>query len=176
MKNLKRFTNYLNFNDPKVFKKVFLEYHKPLCVFAYSYLKDRQLSEDIVQETFGKLWGSKVNMKSKKSLKSFLFVCVKNNCLNYRKKESRKNKIFEDYGFMESNSIFEYNTMEADLCAKINQFINELSPQSKRIMMLALREHSNSEIADEMKISENTVKTHKSRAYKVLREKINNLF
>ena len=176
MKNLKGFTSYLNFNDPKTFKKIFLKYHLPLCLFAHSYLKDMQLSEDIVQETFSRFWNDKVNIRSEATLKSFLYLCVKNNCLNYLKMEARRNKKLENYSYLESNSLYEYNVMEAELYSKMNQFINELPPKSKNIMLLALREHSNSEIAEEMNISENTVKVHKNRAYKVLRKKLKHFF
>jgi len=43
---------------------------------------------------------------------------------------------------------------------------------SKKVLLLALQDKSNEEIAADLGITINTVKTHKSRAYKVLRGKL----
>ena len=42
----------------------------------------------------------------------------------------------------------------------------------KKVLLLALQEYSNEQIAEELNIKINTVKTHKSRAYQVLRKKL----
>ena len=46
----------------------------------------------------------------------------------------------------------------------------------KKVLLLALRENSNEEIAEILNIAINTVKTHKARAYKVLRKNLTDLF
>jgi RNA polymerase sigma-70 factor (ECF subfamily) len=176
MKKLGKLTDRFNFHDPVAFKKVFIKYHKALCLFAYTYVKDLQKSEDIVQETFTKLWNDKVKIKSEATLKSFLYLCVRNNSLNFIKHEARRKKQTEDYHYLESHSLFEFNAMEADLCGKANMFIEELPLQSKKIMLLALEENSNNEIAKKMNISINTVKAQKYRAYRKLKVRIKQLF
>ena len=54
--------------------------------------------------------------------------------------------------------------------------INKLPEMGKKVLLLSLRENSNEEIAEILEIAINTVKTHKSRAYKVLRKNLGELF
>ena len=46
----------------------------------------------------------------------------------------------------------------------------------KKVLLLALREKSNEEISKILDIAINTVKTHKARAYKVLRNNLYDIF
>lgn len=52
----------------------------------------------------------------------------------------------------------------------LDKAIKTLSPQTQQVLNLSLRGLSVKEIAKDLKISVNTVKTVKSRAYKLLRE------
>jgi RNA polymerase sigma-70 factor (ECF subfamily) len=60
--------------------------------------------------------------------------------------------------------------------SEIYSEINKLPEMGKKVLLLALRENSNEEIAQILNIAINTVKTHKARAYKILRQNLHDLF
>ncbi len=165
----------LKFNDPKILKQVFLEYDIPLRCFAFKYLNDQDISEDIVQDLFIHLWENQVEIKSQESLKSFLYTSVKNRCLNYIQTENRKNKNLIDLKRIESNTMYEQFIEEEDLYSNMLGFISELPKKSQQIMLMALNDISNSDISEELNISKRTVEAHKNTAYKKIKEKFKNL-
>ena len=158
--------------DKKIFKQLFSDYYAPLCLFADKYIKDMDLSKDLVQGVFVKLWEKNVSITLDVTVKSFLYVTVRNACLNHiRQKMNEEKKIF-DYVDVDSDSIFDYNMLEEDVFHKLYKAVDQLSPRYKEAILLTINEYSNKEIAEQMQISINSVKTLKQRSYKLLRLKL----
>lgn len=153
------------------FKKVFESYFSSLCVFAFKFVKDEELAKDIVQEVFVKIWNSGIEFESEKSMKVYFYLATKNTCFDHLKKEKRKNL---------TNDLSEADRIEDD--AVVNEIIREETyrmleeaieqlPEKERIVVrLNLKALTNQEIAEEMGVSVNTVKTHKLLAFRKLRE------
>lgn len=76
----------LDTNKNNGLKLLFDRYYKPLCVFAIKYVYDLNLSEDIVQEVFIKIWEKK-EFHTQMNLSAYLFTSVKNACISYLRKE-----------------------------------------------------------------------------------------
>lgn len=68
---------------PKAFEMVFDKHYAALCYFANSFVGDWDESEDIVAAVFIKLWELKDSFPNLRAVKSFLYVSVKNACLNH---------------------------------------------------------------------------------------------
>ncbi|MDR1632130.1 MAG: RNA polymerase sigma factor, partial [Dysgonamonadaceae bacterium] len=66
--------------NAEIFKKIFLPYHKKLYRIAYKFLENQQDSEDIVQETYIKLWRKRDDWESVINPESFAVTLLKNNC------------------------------------------------------------------------------------------------
>src|SRR5690554_5361226 len=81
--------------DKVAFRQIYDAYHEQLYTVAGKYLKDSQLAEDAVQEIFIMLWLKRASLDTSKSLKSFLFTCLKNHVFNMIK--SRKRRILLAY-------------------------------------------------------------------------------
>lgn len=69
------------------------EFGEPLHFFAYKITKNKEVSEEIVSESFCKLWQRREKMTSYECIKSFLFLVTRNACYDhmgsaYRKKVS----------------------------------------------------------------------------------------
>ena len=60
--------------NEQAFKSLFDEYYQGLCVFASAYLKDDDLSADVVQEAFVKFWSRRRDLTI--LLKSNLFFIL----------------------------------------------------------------------------------------------------
>jgi RNA polymerase sigma-70 factor (ECF subfamily) len=131
-----------------------------------------EVSKDIVQDVFIKLWERDMKISSKVTMKPFMYVTVRNACINYIRQKNREEKRILDYAVLNSDSLFEYNVMEEDVSYKLFKAVDQLSPRSKEAILLTVQEYSNQEIATKMKVSINTVKTLKQRSYQRLRQAV----
>lgn len=68
--------------NTKIFRDNFLQYYRPLCLFALHYLKDIDDAEDTVQDCFMELWKRKEKGFEVSGLKSYLYSMVRNRCID----------------------------------------------------------------------------------------------
>lgn len=154
----------------KEYRKLFNDLYVGLCFFATKYTKNELLSQDIVQEVFIKVWEKKITFKDKDSVKSFMYTSVKNKSLDLLKSSSYKNsRNSKDLKQIESESFFLREVVIVETSQIIENAINTLPKKCAEIIRLSLKEYSNIQIAEELSISINTVKTQKKIAYKKLR-------
>lgn len=152
-----------------VYKTVFNHFYKGLVLYANNFLFDQQASEDIVQEVFIALWENAKNIEIKTSLKAYLFAMVRNRCLNYLKAV----KVTDDLNLIDLNSMLILDE-DLDLISEeeknilYNQILKIIAtfPESMQqvFKLKFIENYSYNEIADEMGISVNTVKTQLQRA------------
>ena len=64
------------------------------------------------------------------------------------------------------------DTVREELIRQLYFYIDELPEERRKIILLSIKGHSGNEIAEELGISINTVKTQKSRSFKYLRDKM----
>ena len=137
------------------FEKLFQKYYDPLCRYAQGLLADGSLAEDVVQD----------------SLRAYFYTCIRHRALKNLQKQAivRKHnpKLTE---FIEYLLHSEYSVEEEQEIERIKAIMQELPPQCLKVFMLsAIEEKKYTEIADELSISVNTVKTHISKAYRLIR-------
>jgi len=165
-----------NSGNKQAFEKFFNMFYKALCLFAGKYVYDDALAEDIVQEVFITLWKKWSNFKNLTSVKTFLYEAVRNKSLNYIKhidvrKRFRESQIRE----MESEHYFVNHLLEEETHRILYEEINKLPTQCCKILLLSLEGLKNQEIAEDLSVSINTVKTQKKIAYKHLRLNLKNI-
>ena len=73
---------FLSTHDLESFKIVYHHYYKSLCFFASEYIKEDNLSEDIVQDVFTQLWEKAPGLEDASKLQGYLYAMVRNKCLN----------------------------------------------------------------------------------------------
>ena len=159
--------------DQKAFRNLFDQYFQTLCSFGYKYIPDISVVEDFVQDVFVKLWENHQEFDDINAIKTFLYTSVRNKCLNHIKhkiviEKHEKNIITE----LESESGIKNHVVEEEVFNNLYNEIKNLPESSKKIMLLALNGLKNPEIADELNISVNTVKTQKKIAYSKLKVKL----
>lgn len=158
------------------FDNTFTKYYARLCYFSYQILKDKPAAEDIVQESFIKYWNIIDEISTDElSVKSFLYNTIRNASLNFIRHE----KVVENYLQRQDPSPMEeahiINTIiRSEVLGEIYKAINTLPPHCQAISKLSfIQGMKNQEIAEELEISVNTVKTQKQRALQLLRLRIN---
>lgn len=165
--------------DTKAFEYAFRKYAPRLEAFARKYTVDSGEAEDMVQNAFLKLWERRELLESI-SLSSFLFLLVKNNCLNYLKHcrvaETVEQRL-PDAGMAEQLYVIDFVSdpsallQQKELSASIDRILDELPPKCRETFILSrLNGLKNREIAAQMNITEKVVEKHITRALKRFRE------
>ena len=156
----------------KEFEEVFRYYYRPLFLFAYGYVMDEEEAENIVQSCFTVMWEKRKKLPV--NLKAYLYSSVKHACLRY----FRRLQLLDEYKKRQAEALvlsFADDDVEDDreLVALVQKALSQLSEQQRRIVELHVMEGMKYlEIADLLQLSENTVRTHLKRAYKILRENL----
>lgn len=165
----------LHAGNRKVFRELYDRFYVSLRAFSAHYLEDDAASDDFVQDAFLKLWEMRLNFEQIPAIKSFLYTHIRNACLNHIKhlrvchrNEAELQTLFSE----ESERNF---VLEEEVHRRVYEVIQGLSEQSRRVVLMSMEGLTNAEIAGKLDISQNTVKTIKLRAYKVLREKLDGL-
>lgn len=154
-------------------------YYKPLCLYAMHYLHDMYLVEDVVQDCFVELWERMNNEKTVSSVKAYLYMMVRNRCLDTLKKDNQIdcNILPSDLaGIIQDEEAEERSLIEARLWTAIDS----LPEKCREVFLLSKRDGLKyKEIADKLNISIKTAENHVAKAMKVLKEgtiKIYNFF
>ena len=157
------------------FDDIFGKLYPSVCLVANNFLHDMDVSQDIAQEVFIKFWKIRSNYNTINSIKTYLYVMVKNSCINYLKKESLKSRYLEssDKEIFEN---FKNTILEEETYRILYQAINELPEQSAKIMKLTLDGLQNQEISERLGVSVNTVKTLKYNSIKKLRSQLKDFY
>ncbi len=155
--------------DVMAFKQFFESFYPSLHYFAIRYLHDDEASSDVVQDAFLQLWNKRSDILSIASAKTYLFKYVKNKSLNYlRDRQIETNNLEKIASKTYSRDII----VEDETYQIICHAIQSLPPQGQRVIELVLDGLKNHEIATQLGISLNTVKTIKLRAFKTLRSQL----
>ena len=82
--------------DVLSFDEIFKKYHKKVYYFAFSYLKNKEEAEDIVQEVFMNLWRYRSQVNENYLFSRYIFKITYNaTCKRFRKQSSDKKQLEE---------------------------------------------------------------------------------
>jgi RNA polymerase sigma-70 factor (ECF subfamily) len=159
--------------DESGLRLLFDLYYSPLCLFAYKYFDSHDKAEDIVQEAFITLWEKNRLIDFKGSIKSYLFSIVRNNSINKIRDDKRfRFEDVEDQAYVIIEDKFESEELE-ERKRMLYHEIGQLPSQSKKVFeAIVFEKMKYAEVAAELDVSINTVKTHYSRALKQLRSSL----
>ena len=159
--------------DKVVFDYIFNYYYSSLCAFSMQYLKDRNEVEDLVQDFFVSLWIDTPNLQISSSLKSYLFICIKNRCLDFQKhkKVIEKYRSYILFSNEENDNTTDHYFAESELRQAIQKSMEKLSPRCREVFeMSRLKGLSNQEISEQLRISKRTVELQISNSLRILRK------
>lgn len=144
--------------------------------FARKYCLSTEEAQDIVQDVLTAFWQQRNDFESVIAAKAFCYRAISNHCLNFLKHEDIKNRYAENQMLkMQSEEFIQANIIRQEVACLVRRKINTLSAREREIVLMALRDMSNKEIAEKLSISVATVKTHKMHAYAQLRAQLDEL-
>ena len=162
----------VDWNDNTVMKRLFERFYLPLRSFAFRHVGDDSITEDFVQTAFLNLWERRENFRLVSAVKGFLYLNVRNACLNYLKRKRVEARHEQELAREMSEQESVDAALEEEVTALVYEALKELSEQARRIVLQTMEGASNAEIAERLEISVNTVKTLKLRAYRIHRERL----
>jgi RNA polymerase sigma-70 factor (ECF subfamily) len=157
--------------NKNAFKMLFDKYGTRLYQFSLKYLRDKEDTEDLLNEVFMKIWENRHNLKTNTSFHSYLFTIAYNNIRQRFLKKSREEKYIQTFA---KENLVDSSDVEDQvdyilLVQKINKIIDLLPTRRKEIFELSYKaELKNREIADKLSLSEQFVKNQLSIARKYI--------
>lgn len=162
--------------DKKAYEAVYDEFFGVLYHLCLNYLHDDKVSEELVQDTFMKLWEIRETLNDQINIRNFLYTITKNNCLNYLRNQKISLKHQENMKYLEMQ--FNYESLEKlgnylqfeELRNKIDEAISKLPAEVIETFKLSrFEELPYREIADRQGISIKTVEARISKSLRILR-------
>lgn len=154
------FTSMVN-NDIEAFDQLFNRYWEKLFKYASGILKDEVEAQDVVQEVFVSLWQRRAELQGIKSPSSYLYGAIRFKSMAYIRNNLGKNNYFESLShfFEEGRDVINEAFDAQELNDLIQTEIDKLPPKMKEVFKLSRMDQlSHKEIAEQLNISEKTVK------------------
>lgn len=161
------------------YKALFNTFYDSLCLFANKYLDDIEVSKDLVQDVFIRVWDKEIGFDNDYAAKSYLYTAVKNRALDYLKSKayrSRNPLEAADLKELESDTFFAREVLLEESSKIVREAVEMLPYKCKEIINLSLKGYKNDEISQTLSISVNTVKAQKRIAYSKLRVMLKGAF
>jgi RNA polymerase sigma-70 factor (ECF subfamily) len=159
--------------DTLAMKQIFQLHWKPQVFFACRFIPEQDIAEDIVAESFMKLWNKREGFFALPSLRAFLYTATRNACVDHLRKAKGQKAFQKEYVHIEQDRLeeSEFNeVIRAELMAKVMVSIEGLPAQYKKVMHLATQGLDTDAIAREMNLSPKIVRNYKARAVNILKK------
>lgn len=152
----------------------FNRYYSPLLFYAQSLIHNAGAAQEIASDAFVKLWHYRTTITDAGKIKFLLYRIVYNASIDYIREQKTRQKHSERFAHQSEppseNTAFQ-KLAEAETYHQLYRLLQHLPPRARQIFNLFyFHDKGHKEIAREMGISVNTVKTQKQRALQTLKE------
>ena len=153
--------------NKKAFSLLVKRYHLKMCKHAYWYLHDLDISQDIVQESWGIIYKKMGNLRDANSFGSWAMRIVTRKSLDYLNKAKREWVVLKEIAH--DNTEDDAEDHKAPLLLKLRKAIKSLPEDHAQVLRLFyIEDYSIKEIGSILELATGTVK---SRLYHA-REKL----
>lgn len=168
--------------NPATFKDVFALLYPRMKGYCKLFFTSDDLVDDIIQETFITLWEKRNDIRTDKAIESYIFVMLRNKCLNVLKKQKLENPNIDiesldteqlQYLYQLDFLGKEERSLEEELIVAFQKAIDTLPTKMKTVFVMSkLEGRKQKEIAEELDISLKMVEKHMAKAKQHIREKL----
>src|SRR5690606_35760752 len=161
--------------DQAAYTEIYHRFKIPLYTFLWHRTHDKELVTDILHDVFLTIWEKREQIRYDVSLSGYLFSAVRNNLLDIIAHEKVKQRYIDSfYDFMHTaDSSADDLVRSKEMSQLIATEISTLPPKTREVFELSRQYNlSRKEIAQQLGISEQTVKSHMFNALKTLRLKL----
>lgn len=169
----KQLTLLLKEGDRNAFARLYDQYKQPLSANLFRLLKSEELTFDLLQDLFLKIWENRLQIDPEKSFRAYLFRIAENMVYDYYRRAARDLKMqltmmqtsTELYSYIEEDIMIRENS---DLLRKV---VAMMPPQRRQVFTLCkLEGKSYKEVEKIMGINGKTINSHLFQAGKFLKE------
>lgn len=165
--------NELRNGNSRAFDYVFNEYHALLTRFAFSFVKDQDQADNLVQEVLIKLWEKRESLTNIDNLGAYLMTMVRNQSIDLIRKEKASYKIFQNLHPEESGNTTEEQISKNEFEEKLLQSLLKLPERCRMAFEMSRFDGiSNKDIAQKMEITVKGVEALIGRSLKLLRTEL----
>ena len=158
-----------------VFDSVFNKYAKDLKRFLFFKYNDMASAEDVIQETFIKLWNNCANVSLEK-VKSYLFTLANNTFLDIKRHEKVVRNHQNNYVNNTTSQSPEFLMIEEEFLVKVENVIASLPEKQREVFLMSRMEKMKyKEIAAKLDLSVKAVEKRMRNALIIVREEIGNV-
>lgn len=157
------------------FTYFFNSLYPALLYYAFRILNDKPAAEDVVEESFIKIWERHNSFSHHQVIKSWLYTTVRNACLNKLQQEQRQNAhkellAKEQEGSYQNSPL--NNIIITEVITEVHSTIKVLPTECRKIFeMMYIQGKTVREIAEELQLSISTIKNQKARGLEILRKR-----
>lgn len=165
--------------DPLAFAEIYHRYKGVLFRHALRLLGNEEEAKDVVQELFTQLWARREQFVITSALSSYLYTATRNRILDIIAHKKIEEKYIQSLdGFLERGEyLTDQYLREKELRGIIEKEVAQLPPRMREVFQLSRRDHRTyKEIAEELNISDKTVKKQINSALSILRQKLDLAF
>jgi RNA polymerase sigma-70 factor (ECF subfamily) len=154
------------------FGELYAQYKTRLLYFCKRFLKDSVASEDLIQDVFIQIWNTRDSLTPDLSFSGYIYKIVQNRIYNTLRQHAVHSRFVE---YVKNNQeqtdcLTEYQILDNDYTRILNEAIDQLSPQQKKIFRLSRENgYTYKEIAEQLQISVPTIQEHASIALKKIK-------
>lgn len=161
------------------FDEYYWQYYRRIVAFARSYVNDEVVAQDIAADSMVKLW---MHLKDNPDadIHHWLFVIVKNLCLDYLKHQRIKQKALAEVSLWKTQDLdFKISSLDKyghdsvksrEIQGIVNRVLNKQSPRTKKIFIMSrIYGKKNREIAESAGLSEKNIEYHITKVLKALK-------
>ncbi|WP_316842282.1 RNA polymerase sigma-70 factor [Pedobacter gandavensis] len=165
----------LRSGDRGAFTEIYNRYKWLLHSHAYKWIQDREEAKDIIHELFVALWTKRESLSFPDNLSAYLYTAVRNRIFNVISQQKTASKYLNSLqAFIdEEQRATDHLVREKQLTLLIEKEIAALPAKMRAVFELSRKEQlSHKEIAEQLSLSEQTVRKHVQHALKILRVKL----
>ncbi len=153
------------------FEALYNRYWEKFYTLCYWHLLEQETAKDIVQELFIDLWDKRDKIDIRETAEGYLKVAVRNRVLNHIRSVNTKRKHYDAArSAIEKETHSEDLNNERELRRLYQEEIGKLPPRMKEIYLLNKEQGmSIAQVADQLSLSEQTVKNQLGNALKKIR-------
>ena len=162
--------------DEQAFRKLFDLYKERFYAVVLKMTRSDEVAQDIVQDVFMNIWSKRESLGDVVNPSSYFFTAVYRRVYHHYRKIALEKKLLQAVpAAKESVNTTDEMVLAHESNELISQAISKLPPQQQLVFKLVRQEGlSREDVAQQLKISPNTVKNHLADALKFVRAFLRN--
>jgi RNA polymerase sigma-70 factor (family 1) len=178
LKDIRYLLNELSSHNEMAFRRIFDAFSGQVYSFSLRLTRSKENAEEIVQEVFLKIWINRELLSTIDNFPAYLYTLTRNLALNNLKRiavEKRTHAMLQ-HEMQSKDNVTEQTVIHHDYEQFLSKAINHLPPQQRLVYSLCHQEGLRyDEVAQRLKISKLTVKTHMQHALRSIKSQFTHI-